>query len=144
MVARVTMMMVVVSIAATAQGARMEPAPVCCANFEQVKALDGKRVTLTGVYQRTAVRKGPRDSADDQKARTVQIRCDGGVGVMLEVYYTPSGARSDEEIKRFQGKRVKVTGVLRARTPEQVMPGGQIAQTMIGPCIVSIESIEVE
>jgi hypothetical protein len=144
MVARLAVIAMTVSIAAVAQGARMDPAPVCCASFEQVKSLDGKRVTLTGVYQRTAVRKGPRDAADDQKAHTVQIRCDGGVGVMLEVYYAPSGARSDEEIARFQGKRVKVTGVLRARTPEQVMPGGQIAQTMIGPCIVSIESIEVE
>jgi hypothetical protein len=144
MLGRATIILMAVWLAAAAQGARMEPAPVCCASFDQVKALDGKRVTLTGVYQRTAVRKGPRDAADDKKAHTVHIRCDGGVSVMLEVYYAPSGARSDEEIARFQGKRVKVTGVLRARTPEQVMPGGQIAQTMIGPCIVSIESIEAE
>jgi hypothetical protein len=120
--------------------------PLCCTNFEQIKTLDGKKVALEGKYARTAVFKRPfpdeeRDRAADRAAKTVQI-LSGDTGVMLEVYYRPEGKRPDDELGRFDQKRVRVVGTLRARTPEQ-MHGDIPMQTMIGPCIVDIESIEL-
>jgi hypothetical protein len=46
------------------------------------------------------------------------------------------------EIAKFEGERVRVVGTLKKSTPEQFH--GEIPmQTMIGPCITEIESIEL-
>lgn len=56
------------------------------------------------------------------------------VGLMLGVYYEPSGVRTVEEIRNFHGKEVVVIGRLHARTPSETHDGEQM-QTMIGPYI---------
>jgi hypothetical protein len=118
------------------------PAPsTCCSTYDDVKAFDGRRVSLLGVYTPIAVRKGLKNKAEDDRARTVAIVASEALSVMLEVYYAPLGTRSEDEIARFAGKRVRVVGTLHARTPEQSLPEG-VAQTMIGPCLTEIESIQ--
>jgi hypothetical protein len=119
-----------------------ESAPSCCASYDDIRALDGRRVTLIGVYEPTAVRKGPPSAEDDAAARTVAIRGTNGTQVMLEVYYAPIGTRSDDEIRRFAHQRVRIVGRLHLRTPANASPGIEPAETMIGPCITDVESIE--
>lgn len=128
------------SSASSHAGVARSSAPACCKDFEEIKAHDGKRIAFEGVYERTAVMKRGGDEEADKKARTVQI-VGGGTSVMLEIYYRPKGVRDVAEIEKFQGKRVRVVGTLTARTPTQ-MEGDIPMQTMIGPAIVDIESIE--
>jgi hypothetical protein len=129
--------------AATSPAASTPTASPCCASFDDIRAHDRQRVELVGVYEPTAVRRGTRSAEDDAKARTVALRLSGDVSVMLEVYYAPAGTRPAEEIARFANKRVRVVGTLRARTPDQDDgTGGGPMQTMIGPCVTEIESIE--
>lgn len=120
--------------------------PKCCANFDQIKTLDGQRVALEGTYTRVAIQK--RRFSDEEKqraanhaAKTVQILT-GETSVMLEVYYRPEGTRSDEELHKFDQKRVRVVGKLIQAPPPQ-MHGDTPLQTMINPCLVDIESIEL-
>jgi hypothetical protein len=112
--------------------------PTCCTRAD-VAALDGRRVALVGRYEPTAVRMRPGRTFDEQ-AKTVAIVGDDGANVMLEIYYRPAGTRSDDELARFAGKRVRVVGTLHARTPDQYA-GGTMMATMIGPYLGDIESI---
>jgi hypothetical protein len=107
--------------------------PSCCATYDDVRALDGRKVDLVGTYKPIAVRKGPRDEVADAAAKTVAIVA-SGTAVMLEIYYKPAGRRDDTEIARFAGRRVRVIGTLHVHTPSQL-------QTMIGPYISEIENI---
>jgi hypothetical protein len=115
--------------------------PSCCTTAADVKALDGQRVELVGVYTTTAVRKGKQSAEDDARARTVAIHASDDVSVMVGVYYAAEGERPLGEITRFNGKRVRVIGILHARTPD-AMEGTTPIQTMIGPCITEIEGVE--
>ncbi len=120
--------------------------PGCCKDYQEIERLDGQRVAIEGVYRRTAVMKrrsanDPEDAAADRAARTVEIRT-GNASVMLEVYYREKGRRSESELARFDGRRVRVVGTLKRSTPEQ-FHGDIPMQTMIGPCVVDIESIEL-
>ena len=122
---------------------RAQAAP-CCRDFEQVRALDGARVEVSGVYRPVVLRKrlGPLQSAPAGSASAVSIELQGGISVMLEVYYGPRGTRSVEEIERYSGRRVRVIGRLHAFTPTQVAADGTEMQTMIGPYLGELELIE--
>jgi hypothetical protein len=74
-------------------------------------------------------------------AAAVSIEMATGASVMLEVYYENKGRRSADEIARFSGKRVRVTGTLHARTPSQNVEG-QVMQTMIGPYVGELEALD--
>lgn len=113
----------------------------CSETFDDVKALDGKRVEIVGVYTTTLVRKGSKSKEDDAHAKTVAVVEDNRLTIMIEVYWSPAGTRSDEEIARFSRKRVGVVGTLRAQTPTQTEEGAPM-ETMIGPCVTEIERIE--
>jgi hypothetical protein len=123
------------------------PAPaLCCKDYEEIKRLDGKRVTITGVYRPAFVRKqiGPLPETDPEgnPASTVSLDTAEKQRFMLEIYYSARGKRAPEEIQRFSGMKVRVTGTMHARTPSQSDEGGGELQTMISPYIGEIERIE--
>lgn len=125
----------------------MEPSPPpCCETYEQIKELDGTRVSLVGTYRKVAVTKRPgkRPPPDPTTPGNVQIHTEGGSGIMLEVYYEAAGVRSAEEINKFHDRRVEVIGVIHQVTPTMYSDDGHELQTMIGPYIGSIESIELD
>ncbi|MBI4237664.1 MAG: hypothetical protein HY696_04490 [Deltaproteobacteria bacterium] len=121
--------------------------PRCCQTYEEIKHLDGRRVWVEGVYERTNVTKRRHESAPQQSGRSgagpVQILCSHQVGVMLGIYYDATGTRSADEVKRFEGRRVAVAGTLHLATPTQRTPEGIELQTMIGPYLSDISSIEL-
>ena len=72
---------------------------------------------------------------------TVSIGIDGGPSLMLGIYYEAEGSRSDEEIAKHDGKKVRVTGILHQATPT-MMHEGIPMQTMIGPYL-EVQSIQL-
>jgi hypothetical protein len=120
------------------------PAPVTLQGLDSrtVEAHLGVLVAVEGIYTPVAVRmRPPRAKHKDQEAskpRTVSLEGKGG-SVMLEIYYSPAGVRLEEEIARFEGKRVRVVGRL-DRTPTQLHEGIPMA-TMTGPYLGDIQSI---
>jgi len=133
------------STAAASSPGLSEPAP-CCKDYEEIKRLDGKRVTVTGTYRPAFVRKQigrlPEKDSEGNTASTVSITTAEEQRFMLEIYHSARGKRAPEEIQRFSGMKVRVTGTLHARTPSQSDEGGGVLQTMIGPYIGEIERIE--
>lgn len=120
------------------------PTPVVLQRLDSrtVEAHLGMLVEAEGTYTPVAVRMRPpgvrREDPKAPKPRTVSLESEGGA-VMLEVYYSPAGVRPEEEIARFEGKRVRVVGRL-GRTPTQVHDGIPMA-TMTGPYLGDIQSI---
>lgn len=118
------------------------PTPVELRSLDSqaVEAHLGKVVVVEGVYTPRAVRMRPPSEKhpDEPRPRTVSLEGEGG-SVMLEVYYSPAGVRPEEEIARFEGKRVRVVGRL-GRTPVQTHEGIPMA-TMTGPYLGDIRSI---
>ncbi len=122
------------------------PTPVALQRLDSqtVDAHLGRLVAAEGIYTPVAVRMRPpgakHDSLSAPKPRTVSLEGEGG-SVMLEIYYSPAGVRSEEEIARFEGKRVRVVGRLE-RTPTQLHEGIPMA-TMTGPYLGEIQSISL-
>jgi len=109
---------------------------------QTVEAHLGMLVVVEGVYTPRAVRMRPpsakHTASAEPKPRTVSLEGEGG-SVMLEVYYSPAGVRPEEELSRFEGKRVRVAGRL-DRTPVRTHEGIPMA-TMTGPYLGDIRSI---
>ncbi len=120
------------------------PAPVVLQRLDSqtAEAHLGLLVVAEGIYTPLAVRMRPpgakHDGPNAPKPRTVSLEGESG-SVMLEIYYSPAGVRSEEEIARFEGKRVRVVGRLE-RTPAQLHEGIPMA-TMTGPYLGDIQSI---
>jgi hypothetical protein len=123
-----------------------EPA-VCCHDHHELPQLSGRRVSLIGMYRPVLVRKrvGPLldYDRDGNPANTVAIETDDHLSVMLEIYYLPRARRSAEERQRFAGRRVKVIGTLHEHTPSATDGSNGEVQTMTGPYVSDIETIEL-
>jgi hypothetical protein len=120
---------------------RDHPPDPCCATPDDVARLDGRRVTVTGIYRPRAVTMRPA-APGGPRPRTVAIETEGG-DLMLGVYHAEEGRRPTEEIDRLEGRRVRVVGVVHARTPTQLSPDGVPMATMIGPYIGGVERVEL-
>jgi hypothetical protein len=101
-----------------------------------VARLDGKRATAAGTYlpierpvKGVVTTPGPRDHA--------VLVLEDGSRLYLEPLDSPKSAREPDELRRFDGRRVRVKGVL-----HKVMPSE--GQSLIAPCIAAIEEIAEE
>jgi hypothetical protein len=106
-----------------------------CRTAGDVLAQSGKRAAVQGVYHRVDARRKRTGAADESRAAAVRLS-DGTV-LLLEPSWSPAGARSDDEIGRFNGKEVVVTGIVHAEAPPPPEPAAAVA----GPCITPVESI---
>lgn len=125
----------------------------CCANWEELKKLDGRRVVVEGIYHPVHVMKGiPPEGMTEEEFEaqrnaeygepcTVELRLDSKLRLMLGVYHSAEGVRPDEEIARFKGKSVCVTGEIHQFTPS-ISDDSEVKQTMIGPYI-DVKNIEL-
>lgn len=112
--------------------------PTCTA-IATCDAHDGQDVTVVGVYGLF-----PDQPGIDYTGvpRAVRITVDDGVGPFLAPYWHKDAIRPADEVGRFQGKRVRVTGRyhrVQPRNPDDPPH----ASAMGGPCVHPIESIEL-
>jgi hypothetical protein len=141
------------SPAAEAPAADEDGEPVeCCDDWEDIQAKDGQHVVVVGMYETVHLYKRPKpEGLTDEEYRaqldekfgvptTVSVTPESGYSLMLGVYYRSEGARPAEEREQYDGKRVRVTGILHQQTPTQ-MHDGMPMQTMIGPYL-DVKSIE--
>jgi len=111
--------------------------PTCCRTKEELKANDGKRVVLEGVYRATRIEM--RKRPDKPKLHAL-LETDGGT-LVIGVYYRADGLRPAEELARLDGKRVQVVGVVNMRTPSQTSPDGIPMASMLEPCVSPVERV---
>jgi hypothetical protein len=116
----------------------VKPAPpTCCETRDELRANDGKRVAVTGIYRATRVEM--KKQPDKPK---VHAQLETGAGpLMLGVYYNAEGRRPADELAKLDGKKVRVTGTLNLKTPTQTSAGGVPMATMTEPCLSPVESV---
>lgn len=114
-------------------------APVC-ATLAGCRRHEGRRVAAVGIY--TAVDPYPRRKADAELPRLARLAMDDTPdGPFLEPFWDAAAARSEAEIARLAGRRVRVTGRFHAAQPPR--PGAHPAEPAFGgPCIHPVESVE--
>ena len=99
---------------------------------------DGKRAEVEGMYHRVDLRmaaEGP--AADDELASAVMLS-DRTV-VMIEPPSTEAAMRPADEVERFNGEDVVVTGIAHKSAPQE----DPHAAGIISPCVSQVESIRL-
>ena len=109
----------------------------CCQSREELRAHDGKRVTVVGVYRATRIEMKPQPHRPKLHA---QLQTPGGM-LVLGIYYQPEGRRPAEELARLDGKKVRVVGTIRVRPPTQTSADGIPMASMLEPCLSPVESV---
>jgi hypothetical protein len=112
----------------------MTGAAATVASREALERQDGRRVAAAGRYSAIAQpRKGPPDPDSPRDHATLTL-ADGTI-VYLEALYGPRARRGAEELARFDGCAVVVTGIAHRLMPSQ-------GPTLIAPCLTDIERVE--
>ena len=109
-----------------------------CNTVAACDAHDGKRVIVVGTY-----RQFPDQPGVDYTGvpRAVRIVLDDGPGPILEPYWHKEAVRTDAEIKKYLGKKVRVTGVYLRQQPRNP-DDPPYASAMGGSCIHPVVAIE--
>jgi hypothetical protein len=113
------------------------PDPICCQTRDDLRAADGKRVTVEGIYRATRIEMKKQPGTPKVHA---QVETPGGT-LVLGVYYMAEGRRPAEELARLDGKKVRVVGTLNVKPPTQTSPDGIPMASMIEPCLSPVESV---
>ena len=98
---------------------------------------EGLEVRVVGIYQQADIRKRPIPPAVYRG--NVKIVLNSSGGILLYPMWHPDAIRYPEEIERYEGQRVIVTGRVVPEAPGD--PRG--AATLIGPCFVTVDTIEL-
>ncbi len=100
---------------------------------------ENEKVTLTGVYtESTLAKKGEGKHYGHYK-----IVVNDSLEVNLLPPYHKEAARSKQEIKKFEGKKVIVTGLIVQITPFSEYSLENQPLTVNTPCFLTIESISL-
>ena len=127
------MLLAIVALAACSR-----PPASLCRTPAECAAFDGKRVTVVGIYRALPHPKGAvRGESEPILAR---VDLGSGEGPYLEPFYKPAARRNDGELKRLDGKRVRVTGVYYPEQPRNPADP-PYAAAMGGSCIADIEEL---
>jgi hypothetical protein len=98
----------------------------------EVAAQDGRVAVVVGVYHAIPVpRKGSKRDDPERPKEYAVITLADGTGVYLEPYATPEARRPAEEMARFDGTRVEVSGRVR-----RIMPAE--GQSLVAPCVEGV------
>ncbi len=119
----------------------MEAPTPCCSASQKLSNLNNKFVVITGKYKVDKPAKNTKAYDPNVKSHTVYIIAENGIAIQLGLNYETSGQRSDEEIKKFDGKKINVLGILHSETPVKRASDGAIMQTTTGPYIDPVDSI---
>jgi hypothetical protein len=114
--------------------------PVLCRTVTDCDRLDGKRVQVIGIYRALPHPKGAvRGELEPVMAR---VDLDGRAGPYLEPFWNKRAARDADEMRKSDGKRVRVTGTYHSLQPRNPAdPPNVEAQAMGGACVSDIEEL---
>ena len=107
-----------------------------CEQLQDVQKFSGSRVRLVGTYHQVDMRM--RQTPPPKYQGHTAVRLSDGTDVLLEPGWSEAAIRGAEERERHDGKRVEVTGVIHARSPEPPEPAAHVT----GPVLSPVEAIQ--
>lgn len=111
-----------------------------CTTLAECERHDGERVEVVGTY--TVWDPLPYRSRRHRPPQQVMLVFESGEdnGVYLEAWGHAGHMRDLEEIARFRGQRVRVTGTFRRKMPPHPTDPPH-ATSLAGPCLHPVETI---
>jgi hypothetical protein len=112
----------------------MNPQVAIAHSKADIRRLDGQLAEVVGTYHAIEEpKKGQRTGGASPRDRAI-VELSDGTKVFVEALSSPNSRRPAEELRSFDGKQVRVRGVVRALMPS---PG----QGLVAPCICDIEDL---
>jgi cytochrome c-type biogenesis protein CcmE len=106
---------------------------------EEIKNNEGKELTVVGVYKPVSFNQKP---GKEVFSGHYKIQVNDTLAVVLLPPYKPESKRSSEEVKKFEGKKVKVVGMISDKTYMEAPSLANAPLTVSIPCFTEIKSIE--
>ena len=106
--------------------------------MKELRRRDGKRAELEGMYHRVDLRMAPEGPAADDELASAVLLSDRTV-VLIEPSWSEASVRPADEVERFDGEDVVVTGTAHERSPQPE----QEAAAIVSPCVSGVESIRL-
>ena len=100
---------------------------------------EGKKVRVIGRYAQVNVRKRP--DLPPLYRGLVALYLEDGAAIFLYPGWHPNAIRQPSEIAQYKNQRVVVLGTVVPEMPKN--PSDPYAASVIGPCFLSIDSIEI-
>lgn len=119
---------------------KMGTLPVC-RSMDECNAHDGEQVQVIGVY--TVWDPLPVRSKRQSPARQVVLMFDSEEGPFLGAWGQDNHFRALDEISRFGGRRVRVTGKFLSKMPPHPTDPPHAA-SVDGPCLHPVEAIDLD
>lgn len=107
-----------------------------CETGADVRANDGQRAAVAGTYEQVDVRQ--RTRGDPVYRGHAAVRLDDGTRVHLEPTWAQDAQRDDDEIERFEGRRVRAVGTVHEEPPDPPRPVAYV----VAPCLCPVEQVE--
>lgn len=94
---------------------------------------DGQKVAANGIYRAIVMpKKGP--AVTDERKTHALLEFADGQHVYLEAYGMQQATRREDELRRFDGRRVTIVGVA-----HRIMPSPRAG--LVAPCLSEVESV---
>ncbi|MBK6515867.1 MAG: hypothetical protein IPM79_33630 [Polyangiaceae bacterium] len=126
------------ALAVMSPGCAPRAAAPLCTTVASCAAQDGTRVAVVGIYR---VFPSYEAVAVADVPRAARLELEDGDGPDLDPYWSERARRSQAEIDRYLGQRVRVIGTYRKDMPKHPTDP-PYASAMGGPC-VEVESLEL-
>lgn len=100
---------------------------------QELNRLDGQRAEVVGVYR--AVERPVKGIVRAPRPKDhAMLLLEDGTQVYLEPFESPASQRPASELDQFDGKRVRITGIVWRRMPAR-------GESPLAPCIAGISEI---
>lgn len=110
-------------------------------DYAYIQQHEGEEMTLEGVYEKSVIAQGPAE--DVKHAGHYRIRINDDLKVVLLPPYTEEAVRPQTEAEKFEGKKVRVTGIVYAKTYMRPPSMEYQSQSVNIPSFSEISSIEL-
>lgn len=108
--------------------------------LQEIKQNQGKELTIAGIYKPACLNQKPGRTEYNGHYK---IEVSDSLSVLLLPPYNPQSKRAADEVSRFEGKKVKVTGYVTDKTFMEEPTLDNAPLTLSLPCFTEIKKIEI-
>ncbi|WP_028978319.1 hypothetical protein [Sporocytophaga myxococcoides] len=110
-------------------------------SIREIKEIEGKDLTVVGTYKPVSLIQKP---GKEEYSGHYKVEVNDTLSIILLPPYNPESKRSADEVQKFEGKRVKVSGTISDKTYMEPPSIQNASLSLSHPCFTEIKSIELD